>query len=72
MTGLCEKGLGAAIIFVVQRNDAFAFAPNSKTDPLFGEALQTATRAGVGVFALRCRVSRHSILLGQAIPIRTA
>jgi sugar fermentation stimulation protein A len=67
-----RRGLEAAILFVIQRGDALAFAPNHRTDPLFAAALERALRAGVHVCALRCRVTRCGVWLDGAVPVRLA
>lgn len=65
-----RRGLGAVVLFVIQRSDALAFAPNHGTDPLFAEALQRAARAGVGVRAVTCRVTRCGVWLDRSVPVR--
>ena len=53
-----RRGLEAVVLFVIQRSDALAFAPNCRTDPLFAAALGRAVRAGVCVRAMMCRATR--------------
>lgn len=66
---LAESGICAAVVFVVQREDAQAFAPNDRTDAEFGRALREARDAGVQVLALRCHVTRESIAVAGPIPL---
>ena len=63
------EGHRAAVIFVVQREDAHAFSPNDKADPLFGSALREAQAAGVEAYAYRCRVSPEEIVLAEQLPV---
>jgi sugar fermentation stimulation protein A len=63
------EGHRAAVIFVVQREDAHAFSPNDRADPLFGSALREAQAAGVEVYAYRCRVSPEEIVLAKQLPV---
>ena len=63
------EGHRAAVIFVVQREDAHAFSPNDRADPLFGGALREAKAAGVEAYAYRCRVSIEEIVLSKQLPI---
>lgn len=49
-----EEGYRSAVVFIIQRGDALAFAPNDATDAAFGEALREAHRRGVEVLAYRC------------------
>jgi sugar fermentation stimulation protein A len=65
-----EQGARAAVVFVVQRDDATQLRPHDEADPAFGRALRHAARAGVEVHAWRCRVSQEEIQLSAAIPVR--
>ncbi len=67
---LRARGDRAAVIFVVQRPDALAFAPHPSADPAFARALAAAAQAGVEIHAFTCRVSRHEIALDHPIPAR--
>ncbi len=64
-----ENGDRAAVLFVVQRDDATRFQPYGGTDPAFGHALHQAAQAGVEVYAWRCHVSREAIRLVDPIPV---
>ena len=63
-------GHRAAVVFVVQRADAQAFAPNDAADPAFGAALRQAVASGVEALAYRCRVTEQEIVLAEALEIR--
>ena len=65
-----RRGLLAAVVFVVQRRDVTAFAPNEDADPEFRTTLRLACRSGVRVCALRCRVSPEGVWIDRAIPVR--
>jgi sugar fermentation stimulation protein A len=65
-----RRGLGAAILFVIQRSDATALAPNWDADAAFGEMLRCASRVGVHVGALVCRVNPRRVQLGPPVPVR--
>ena len=62
-------GHAAAVIFVIQRADARAFAPHDTADPLLGAALRSAVAAGVTAHAYRCQVSETAITLANPIPL---
>ena len=64
------QGHRAAVVFVVQRPDAVAFAPHETADPNFGSALRHSLSCGVEVFAYNCRVSEQSIELHSHLPVR--
>ncbi|HXG41827.1 MAG TPA: DNA/RNA nuclease SfsA [Dehalococcoidia bacterium] len=64
------EGLRAAVVFVVQRVDAWAFSPHRRADPRFARALTTAAEAGVQVLAYRCRVDPGQISIDQPIAVR--
>ncbi len=70
---LCKaisEGYRAAVVFVVQREDATAFAPNDEADPDFGGALRYAVGQGVEVYAYRCKVSTEEIRLTERLSVR--
>ena len=62
-------GHGAAVVFVVQRPDARAFATNDNADPALAEALRSAVGRGVEAFAYNCRVNRSEVVLDRRLPI---
>ncbi|MBI2861931.1 MAG: DNA/RNA nuclease SfsA [Chloroflexi bacterium] len=62
-------GYRAAIIFVIQREDADRFSPNDAADPNFGRWLRQAAAAGVDIYAYRCRVDLRAIELAQRVPV---
>ncbi|MFN3974691.1 MAG: DNA/RNA nuclease SfsA [Dehalococcoidia bacterium] len=64
-----RQGHRAAVVFVVQRSDACAFAPNDLADPAFGEALRAAQAQGVEVYAYRCRVGWEEVCLDAPLPV---
>ena len=63
------RGHRAAVVFVVQREDAKSFAPNDGADPVFGEALRRARAGGVEVYAYLCRISIEEVALGEQLPV---
>ena len=65
-----REGMRAAVVFVVQRGDASAFAPHDEADPAFGAALREAKAQGVELYAYRCRVTRRAITLADALEVR--
>ncbi len=65
-----EAGHRAAVIFVVQRPDASAFATSDPSDPVLAAALISAVAAGVEAYAYNCVVTEREIRLDQSLPIR--
>ena len=65
-----KEGHRAAVIFVVQRGDAQALAPNDPADPEFGIALRRAVEEGVEVYAYGCRVTIEETVLDRRLPVR--
>jgi sugar fermentation stimulation protein A len=70
LSSACRRGMAAAVLFVIQRGDAAAFAPNHGTDPAFAAALGRAVRAGVRVRAMTCQVTRGGVSLAGPVPVR--
>lgn len=64
-----KEGFEAAILFIVQREDADCFSPNDKVDPDFGQTLRAAQLQGVSVYAYRCKVNPKEIELAGQLPV---
>lgn len=58
----------AAILFVLQRNDAHRIEAARSIDPDFADALADAKAAGVRVLGRRCRVTKDRLELGEPVP----
>ena len=59
----------AAVVFVVQRDDAQALRPHDEADPEFGATLRESVAAGVEAFAYNCRVTETGITLDRQLPV---
>lgn len=66
-----RPGWHACVLFVVQRNDAKAFAPDERADPNFVAALRKARAAGVRAFTRRCQLTLEEAMLGLSIPMKS-
>ena len=64
------EGHRAAVVFVVQRDDARFFQPHHTADPDFGQALRQAVEAGVEVYAYGCTVSLEEVRLANPLEVR--
>lgn len=64
-----REGYGAAVLFIVQRDDAAVFMPNVQTDPAFAALLKQAEAAGVDVRALKCEIKEDTIRVTSEIPV---
>ncbi len=64
-----QNGYRAAVVFVVQRPDATAFATNDDADPALAEAFRNAVARGVDAYAFNCCVSLPEVTLDQRLPI---
>ncbi len=58
------------IIFVVQRNDAFAFQPCHDRDPVFSQLLAEAKQAGTMIHACLTDVSANQVAFAKWLPIK--
>lgn len=70
LTKAVADGYRAAVIFVIQRNDANIFKPNEFTDPVFSQSLCQAAAKGVEVYALACEVTLNAVRLKDYIPVQ--
>jgi sugar fermentation stimulation protein A len=64
------EGYRAAVIFVIQRDDARSFRPHDVADPEFGQALRQAVDAGVEAYAYTCTVSLEEVRLADPVEVR--
>lgn len=64
-----SQGFEAAVVFMIQRDDAESFSPNDVADPSFGVALRNAKDAGIGIYAYRCRATPEHISLVSSVPV---
>ena len=58
-----------AIVFVIQRPDAFVFSPNEATDPDFAQALRYANENGVNIFPFTTNLVNWHLELLSNIPV---
>ncbi len=63
------QGWRAAVVFVLQRQDAEAFAPHDESDPRFGETLREVVKDGVEAYAYNCQVSPQEVVLNERVPV---
>lgn len=66
---LARAGRGGAVVFVAQREDVRAVAPDRAIDPAFAAGLLRAARAGVRVAALGCRARPRGMELLGELPV---
>lgn len=66
---LKKQGKRAAVVFIIQRADARAFAAHQTADPYFARTLQTAVNAGVEVWAYTCEVTLSAIRIKGLVPL---
>ena len=64
-----QDGYKAAVLFIIQREDAHIFSPNWNTDVNFAEALVRAAEAKVQIHAYDCEVSLKGVSLRREIPV---
>lgn len=70
LTNAISEGYRAAVVFVVQREDARFFRPHDDADPDFGQALRQAVDFGVEAYAYTCTVSLNDVILAEPLEVR--
>ena len=65
------EGSAAAIVFVVQRDDARSLRPHPTADPAFADALRRAVSRGVRALALACRFDGVGLEPVGMLPVET-
>ncbi len=69
LTRAAQEGFGAYVLFVIQMEGAVSLCPNEKTDPDFAAALRDASRSGVRILSMDCRVTPGSMTLRMPVPV---
>ncbi len=69
LTALAKEGCGAYVLFVIQMSDVKHLHPNDATDPVFGQALREAAKAGVQILAMDCKVTPKSMVLNHPVAV---
>jgi sugar fermentation stimulation protein A len=64
------QGIRAAMLYVINREDADSFAPASDIDPRYAELLIEAQKSGVEILAYQCKLSPEKIELSRALPVK--
>ncbi|MBD3222306.1 DNA/RNA nuclease SfsA [bacterium] len=70
LSGRVAQGERAAMLFVVQRQDAMAMGPADAIDPAYGAALRQARDDGVEVLACRAAVATTGIAIDTRLPVQ--
>ncbi len=69
LTQAAEDGFGAYVLFVIQMSNVKYLHPNDATDPVFSDALRQASKAGVTVLAIDCKITENTMVLDKPVPI---
>lgn len=69
LAAVVSAGHRAAMLYLIQRGDAVAFDVAGDVDPAYAAAFHEARRAGVEMFAYRCRMSPSEIALDAPVEI---
>jgi sugar fermentation stimulation protein A len=69
LAAMRAAGHRAALLYVVQRDDADALAVSRDIDPEYGAAFDAARAAGVEMLAYRCRISPAEVTLTTPLPV---
>ena len=64
-----ERGRQAAVVFVIQREDAERLMPDEVSDPHFCETLRRAVDGGTKALAYSCSVTRQEIAIRNRTPV---
>jgi len=69
LTGTLISGR-SAIVFLIQRDDAYLLSPNEATDPDFSNALREAQLKGVEAYAYDSKVTLEGITINKRVPVK--
>ena len=64
-----ESGYKAAVLILIQMEEATDFAPNDETHKAFGDTLRLAASKGVEILCYNCRVTPDSLELKDKVKV---
>ncbi|MEM3873750.1 MAG: DNA/RNA nuclease SfsA [Candidatus Bathyarchaeia archaeon] len=64
-----KDGYRTAVLFIIQRDDAYKFTANDETDPKFGKALREAHKRGVEVYAYSASFIKNRVWLNGKVEV---
>ena len=65
-----KAGDRAAMVYLVQRDDADIFAPADAIDPAYGSALRQAYKNGLEIYALGARVTPEGVTFNRHLSVQ--
>jgi sugar fermentation stimulation protein A len=69
LTREAKRGIGATVLFVVQRGDVTCVRPSDAHDPVFGKAARKAAKAGVRFRALKVEPRLDGLYVLGEVPV---
>lgn len=66
---VASQGHGAAVVFLVHRDDCHVFTPADEIDPDYGKALRAAAQAGVLLLPYMCKVGPDGVQVVKKLPV---
>jgi sugar fermentation stimulation protein A len=69
LVAMVAAGKRAAMLYLVQRNDARSFALARDIDPAYGRAFDRAREAGVEMLAYACRITPEEIVVAEPVSV---
>ena len=69
LLGAVKSGHHAAVVFVIQREDADRLEPDERSDPVFCDTLRTAVEGGIEALAYNCSVTRSEVAIANRVPV---
>ncbi len=67
---LARRGRPVSVVFVAQRGDVEAVAPDDGVDPAFGAALRAASARGVRILACALALAPGGVARARRVPVR--
>jgi sugar fermentation stimulation protein A len=64
-----QEGYRVAVIFIIQRADAYKFTPHQRIDLKFAEKLKEAAENGVEIYAYNCNISTTEVSINQTVEV---
>jgi len=66
---LAQQGISTCLLFCVQHTGVTSVQVATDIDPVYAEAISTASAAGVEILAVSCSIDEQKIVINQTLPV---
>lgn len=65
-----KAGNDSAMLYVINREDAYSFSTANDIDPEYAKLLKVAEKAGVKILPYQCKINESEVVIDQLLPYK--